>query len=691
LELLSKDVLLGRGSGPNDHNGNIQFRELISQRKKEYLSTNNRQTKATIAAEIVNKVIQDGGRFLKKLNAMDAATELPKILKRFGIVNNEQDYDSDDDDVVLYNRMYVLPRDVYEIQDHETALEKAKQALRQGQFQNSSTEEAPKEVEDSSQSLTMTESEHSPLVSTNETDDPGFSNDKTDDRSIMSSETQVNTQPQRLIGGNDITSTTDNQNFNDWNNNGTVPITVNELKSSNSNDNNIISPSNFHDLTVNDKDDEEILPIVNNDASPIPMAPPLFLSHGLQQPQQHDNTYNQLMQQQNHSIPLMMSSLAEQPQQFMVSPVPSAASTANSSCLLDQNTTPSSSTLGYRQTFPTSTSSQSQSHLYQFQKEQIRSLQEQLEVERQNRSLNQRMELEQQTRSLQQEMEIERQKRSLREKLEMELQQQELDQVRSVVRDNEEHYKQQQQQQDPQFDVLDGYATYTNAIKMVKECNDHSIGGGFHPIGIANISCEKSNSSNDKKQNTSWVYPENKKTSMSGPLFPSMGLFAIEKELFQSTSNSINGSRNNECGVDKNDDANSVSNESRQSLQMSVMMESIKEISLNDDSICSLKRCDSQQSVGSIHEIIAEDIDGFLSTAMSAISLMSMMNDSTDSFIGLTSNFGGCNKGSPQNATWSDVDLTNYGGPVVTTSRIATIAGIDLRPQRRSGGTCPAA
>jgi len=375
------------------------------------------------------------------------------------------------------------------------------------------------------------------------------------------------------------------------------------------------------------------------------------LSHDLQQPQQQDNAYNQLMTQKHHSNPLTMSSFAEQqqPLPFMVGPVQSTASTANPSCLLNQNDTPSLTTSGLGQTSPTpaSLSSLSQSHLYQLQQEQIRSLQEQLEMERQKR-------------------------------LELELHQ-ELQLVRSSNRDDEDHHK-QLQQQDPSSDVLDGYSTSITTLKMANGCDDHSISGGdgagFHPTDISYVSSARSNNNNNNKQNAKWVYPAD--------------LLSIEKELFCSTSNGINDDRNSKDGVDKNDDANSLGNDSRQSMQISLMMESIQDISLNDSAACSLKHCDSQTTMGSIDEIIAGNMVNGLSTAMSAISLMSM-NDSTDSFIGSTSKFGGFNKGSLQNTPWKDVDLTNCGGPVINTSRIATIAGIDLKPLQRYSVTNPAA
>ena len=124
LEVLSNDVLLGRGSGPNDHIGNINFRDLVADRKAEYLSTNHRQTKALIAKDIVDKVYGRGGRFLKKLNPVESAKVLPKLLAKHGLDDTENDRSDGDDSKTC---------DVYQIQKHSTVMEKAKQALRQNQ------------------------------------------------------------------------------------------------------------------------------------------------------------------------------------------------------------------------------------------------------------------------------------------------------------------------------------------------------------------------------------------------------------------------------------------------------------------------------------------------------------------------------------------------------------------------------
>lgn len=101
-ELRPSDVLFGRGSGPNDHEGNICFRQLVAERKSEYMATSHRVTKATIAKEIVDQVFAANGRFMKKVE--------PSELKELGLPEES---------------------DVWEIVGDDTLMEKTKQALRQ--------------------------------------------------------------------------------------------------------------------------------------------------------------------------------------------------------------------------------------------------------------------------------------------------------------------------------------------------------------------------------------------------------------------------------------------------------------------------------------------------------------------------------------------------------------------------------
>lgn len=102
------DVLFGRGSGPNDHEGNIKFRDMVASRKAEYLATNHRQTKAKIAKEVVDSVFACNGRFLKKLE--------PSEIQKIG---------------------FDASHDLYTLVDDDTIMEKAKQALRQNRDKGS--------------------------------------------------------------------------------------------------------------------------------------------------------------------------------------------------------------------------------------------------------------------------------------------------------------------------------------------------------------------------------------------------------------------------------------------------------------------------------------------------------------------------------------------------------------------------
>lgn len=58
------DVLSGRGGSVNAHPGNIQFREWVSIRKTEYNLAKNKDNKANICMDVIQKVYNLGGRFL---------------------------------------------------------------------------------------------------------------------------------------------------------------------------------------------------------------------------------------------------------------------------------------------------------------------------------------------------------------------------------------------------------------------------------------------------------------------------------------------------------------------------------------------------------------------------------------------------------------------------------------------------
>jgi len=65
-QVTHQDVLLGRGGNINQHPGNVQFRAWVAARKEEYNTATDKVAKALIAAEIVDLVTDQGGRFLQK-------------------------------------------------------------------------------------------------------------------------------------------------------------------------------------------------------------------------------------------------------------------------------------------------------------------------------------------------------------------------------------------------------------------------------------------------------------------------------------------------------------------------------------------------------------------------------------------------------------------------------------------------
>jgi hypothetical protein len=61
-----QDVLLGRGTGPNEHQGNRFYRDIAKQKNEEYLSCTGRSGKDLLVMEVIQAVWARGGRFLKK-------------------------------------------------------------------------------------------------------------------------------------------------------------------------------------------------------------------------------------------------------------------------------------------------------------------------------------------------------------------------------------------------------------------------------------------------------------------------------------------------------------------------------------------------------------------------------------------------------------------------------------------------
>eukprot|EP00980_Cylindrotheca_fusiformis_P013757 scaffold3543_cov121-Cylindrotheca_fusiformis.AAC.3 len=76
-ELFTADVLLGRGTGPNEHVGNCIFREEVERKRAAYASSSSKAVEEQIIDEIIASVYRRGGRFLKKLDSRTDPSRRP--------------------------------------------------------------------------------------------------------------------------------------------------------------------------------------------------------------------------------------------------------------------------------------------------------------------------------------------------------------------------------------------------------------------------------------------------------------------------------------------------------------------------------------------------------------------------------------------------------------------------------------
>lgn len=69
------DILLGRGALAIGNEGNVRFRNLIRNRKVEYMSTNRRMKKDIIANEVRAEIARRNGRFIRRVSEDDEEFE----------------------------------------------------------------------------------------------------------------------------------------------------------------------------------------------------------------------------------------------------------------------------------------------------------------------------------------------------------------------------------------------------------------------------------------------------------------------------------------------------------------------------------------------------------------------------------------------------------------------------------------
>jgi hypothetical protein len=99
-QLGENDVLLGRGTGPCSHEGNVRFRDVIEAMRPQYVATPSRKAKTKVVLKTVETIKAKNGRFLRKVKE--------RKMKAIRIPQKE----------------------LYEIVPDDIAFEKTKQAIR---------------------------------------------------------------------------------------------------------------------------------------------------------------------------------------------------------------------------------------------------------------------------------------------------------------------------------------------------------------------------------------------------------------------------------------------------------------------------------------------------------------------------------------------------------------------------------
>ena len=70
-EIGPHDVMLGRGAPISENEGNGCLRQIVVRRHADYVAATNRNAKHSVAIEIVDAVLRQGGRFLQKATDVD--------------------------------------------------------------------------------------------------------------------------------------------------------------------------------------------------------------------------------------------------------------------------------------------------------------------------------------------------------------------------------------------------------------------------------------------------------------------------------------------------------------------------------------------------------------------------------------------------------------------------------------------
>jgi hypothetical protein len=93
------DVIMGRGTGPNENAGNVRFRAEVRQVYPSYTAVGSRSEKNMIARKSIEVVKARKGRFLRKLKKHEVDSEMPKKCWKHG--NGDFYRIVDDEDILI--------------------------------------------------------------------------------------------------------------------------------------------------------------------------------------------------------------------------------------------------------------------------------------------------------------------------------------------------------------------------------------------------------------------------------------------------------------------------------------------------------------------------------------------------------------------------------------------------------------
>jgi hypothetical protein len=74
LELFAHDVLLGRGTGPNEHQGNKILRSIVAKFQEEYDTSPSRKGRHDVAIKTLEEIKKNQGRFLERAASLESSS-----------------------------------------------------------------------------------------------------------------------------------------------------------------------------------------------------------------------------------------------------------------------------------------------------------------------------------------------------------------------------------------------------------------------------------------------------------------------------------------------------------------------------------------------------------------------------------------------------------------------------------------